>query len=63
MGTRRRVFPESFKREAVERVTSSGPSASQVAQVTPNRFARNFATSTPNQVWLADLTYIPTGEG
>ena len=28
MGARRRVFPEAFKREAVERVTSSGlPSA------------------------------------
>lgn len=32
MGTRRRVFPEAFKREAVERVTASGLSASQVAQ-------------------------------
>ena len=32
MGTRRRVFPEVFKREAVERVISSGLSASQVAQ-------------------------------
>lgn len=32
MGTRRRVFPEAFKREAVERVSSRGLSASQVAQ-------------------------------
>jgi len=31
--------------------------------IAPNRLARNFTTSTPNQVWLADLTYIPTGEG
>ena len=32
MGTRRRVFPEAFKREAVDRLTSSGLSAGQVAQ-------------------------------
>jgi transposase InsO family protein len=24
---------------------------------------RKFTTQAPNQVWLADLTYIPTGEG
>lgn len=32
MGTRRRVFPEAFKQEAVDRVTSSGLSTGQVAQ-------------------------------
>ena len=32
MGTRRRVFPEAFKREAVDRLTTSGLSAGQVAQ-------------------------------
>lgn len=32
MGTRRRVFSEAFKREAVDRLTSSGLSAGQVAQ-------------------------------
>ena len=30
--------------------------------IAPNRLGRNF-TAAPNQVWLADLTYIPTGEG
>ena len=31
--------------------------------IAPNRLGRNFSTAAPNQVWLADLTYIPTGEG
>ena len=32
MSVQRRVFPESFKREAVDRVASSGLSANAVAQ-------------------------------
>lgn len=31
--------------------------------IAPNRLARNFTAAVPNQIWLADLTYIPTGEG
>ena len=31
--------------------------------IAPNRLRRNFAATAPNQVWLADLTYIRTGEG
>ena len=31
--------------------------------IAPNRLARNFVAAAPNHVWLADLTYIPTGEG
>lgn len=31
--------------------------------IAPNRLTRNFTTTAPNQVWLADFTYIPTGEG
>ena len=31
--------------------------------IAPNRLARTFEAAAPNQVWLADLTYIPTGEG
>lgn len=31
--------------------------------IAPNRLGRNFTAAAPNQVWLADLTYIPTGEG
>jgi len=33
------------------------------SNATPNRLRRNFTATAPNQVWLADLTYIPTGEG
>jgi putative transposase len=31
--------------------------------IAPNRLGRNFVASRPNAVWLADLTYVPTGEG
>lgn len=31
--------------------------------IAPNRLARNFEAAAPNQIRLADLTYIPTGEG
>jgi putative transposase len=31
--------------------------------VAPNRLARTFVADRPDQVWLADISYIPTGEG
>jgi transposase InsO family protein len=31
--------------------------------VYPNRLGRNFTAAAPNQIWLVDLTYSPTGEG
>jgi len=31
--------------------------------IAPNRLGQKFAAECPNQVWLADLTYIPTEEG
>jgi len=31
--------------------------------VAPNLLEQCFKASAPNQVWLADLTYVPTGEG
>jgi putative transposase len=31
--------------------------------IAPNRLARNFKAQKPNQVWLADLTCVPTGQG
>ncbi|MBO8138860.1 MAG: IS3 family transposase, partial [Desulfotomaculum sp.] len=31
--------------------------------VAENKLARRFNTPAPNHVWVADITYIPTGEG
>jgi transposase InsO family protein len=31
--------------------------------IAPNRIGRSFTASAPSQVWLADLTYVPTGVG
>ena len=31
--------------------------------IAPNLLKQAFAATTPNTVWLADITYIPTGEG
>ena len=31
--------------------------------IAPNLLARNFAVDRPDQVWLADISYIPTDEG
>jgi putative transposase len=31
--------------------------------IAPNLLGRNFAAEQPDTVWLADISYIPTGEG
>ena len=31
--------------------------------IAPNRLDQKFAAERPNQVWLADITYVPTEEG
>ena len=31
--------------------------------VAPNRLAQDFTADAPNQKWLGDITYIPTGQG
>jgi transposase InsO family protein len=31
--------------------------------IAPNRLGRDFAVAAPNQVWMGDVTYIPTGTG
>jgi putative transposase len=32
-------------------------------RVAPNRLDRQFTQTRPNRAWVADLTYVPTGEG
>jgi putative transposase len=31
--------------------------------VPPNRLDQNFVAERPNQVWLVDISYVPTSEG
>lgn len=31
--------------------------------IAPNLLGQRFVAASPNQVWLADITYLPTGEG
>ena len=31
--------------------------------IAPNLLQQQFTAPVPNRVWLADITYIPTGEG
>ncbi len=31
--------------------------------IAPNLLDRDFALAAPNQVWVTDITYIPTDEG
>jgi transposase InsO family protein len=48
--SRRRYRPQT---------TDSG----QALPIAPNRLAQTAPATAPNQVWVADVTYIPTGEG
>jgi putative transposase len=47
-----------YKRRA-PRTTDSSHSHS----IVPNLLDRQFTAAAPNQVWLADITYVPTAEG
>jgi transposase InsO family protein len=40
-----------------------GTQSAQRSLVAPNLLNQQFAAGTPNHVWVADLTYIPTREG
>lgn len=51
---------QSHKRRRFRVVTTDSKHAHPVA---PNLLERDFEATAPNQKWLADLTYVPTGEG
>lgn len=49
----------SARRKAYKRTTNSFHSN----PVAPNLLKRNFNFTQPNEAWVGDITYIPTGEG
>jgi transposase InsO family protein len=49
----------SARRKAYKRTTNSN----HANLVAPNLLKRHFKFSRPNQAWVGDITYIPTGEG
>jgi transposase InsO family protein len=49
----------SIRRKAYKRTTNSNHNN----PIAPNLLERNFSFSQPNQAWVGDITYIPTGEG
>jgi len=51
---------QSRQRRRFRVVTTDSKHAHPVA---PNVLAREFAATAPNQTWLADITYVRTGEG
>ena len=51
---------QSHKRRRFRVVTTNSKHAHPVA---PNVLERDFEATAPNQKWLADMTYVPTGEG
>ena len=49
----------SARQKAYKRTTNSN----HTNPVAPNLLGRHFKFSQPNQAWVGDITYIPTGEG
>lgn len=49
----------SARKKAYKRTTNSN----HQNPIAPNLLARNFKFTKPNEAWVGDITYIPTGEG
>ena len=56
---RQSAIRSKARRRFVVRTTDSRHSH----PIAPNRLNRHFEQSGPNKAWVADITYIPTGEG
>ena len=50
---------QGIPKRRFQRTTTS----SHKLPVAPNRLAQDFTAEAPNERWVADITYIPTGEG
>lgn len=48
---------------AARRVRPRTTDSRHAFPVAPNLLGQRFEAAAPNQVWLADITYLPTGEG
>ena len=51
------------RRAPLSRVHADSKHSFPVFPVAANLLEQNFVANQPNQVWLADITYIPTSEG
>lgn len=55
----KKMHISSARKRVYKRTTNSNHSN----PVAPNLLERNFSFPQPNQAWVGDITYIPTGEG
>ena len=58
-----RLMRENQLRAKTRRKYKATTDSSHGLPVAPNRLEREFTTDRPNQVWVADITYLPTDEG
>jgi transposase InsO family protein len=58
-----RLMRENQLKAKTKRKYKATTDSSHGLPVAPNRLEREFTTDRPNQVWVADITYLPTDEG
>lgn len=54
---------QGIRATAARRFRPATTDSRHTLPVAPDLLARRFVATAPNQVWLADITYLPTGEG